>query len=259
MDNSLPVESEQNSPSSSSKVDFPFYVSAANALSLRQWLLVLVAVACATAFIFFPIPGSTNEYSGLISIFLFSTLPLLVLSKVSPAGWRKLFAQVKGREISLMFAFALLNLIVSVALGLVVERFFGAASNPVFDLMKNQDAYQTLWLFGKSAVQLFGEELNSILPFLAAFSLFSYWRLSRTVSLVLAALVTAIWFSAIHLPTYNWQLLQCFIVIGSARIMLLLAYLTTKNLWVSVGAHIINDWVLFSVVILSSHFISAST
>ncbi|MDZ7936908.1 MAG: CPBP family intramembrane glutamic endopeptidase, partial [Rhodoferax sp.] len=41
----------------------------------------------------------------------------------------------------------------------------------------------------------------------------------------------------------NWA--QCLLIIGSARLVLSLAYLKTRNLWVSTLAHIINDWVLF--------------
>ena len=57
--------------------------------------------------------------------------------------------------------------------------------------------------------------------------------------------VSTLWFAALHLPTYDWNVLQCLGIIGTARIVLTLSYLVTRNLWVSVGAHIINDWTLF--------------
>jgi membrane protease YdiL (CAAX protease family) len=41
-------------------------------------------------------------------------------------------------------------------------------------------------------------------------------------------------------------------VIGSARLVLTWAYVWTKNIWVSTGAHIINDWaILGSTVFLA--------
>jgi hypothetical protein len=34
------------------------------------------------------------------------------------------------------------------------------------------------------------------------------------------------------------------VVIGSARMVLTLPWILTKNIWVSTGAHIINDWLI---------------
>jgi membrane protease YdiL (CAAX protease family) len=51
---------------------------------------------------------------------------------------------------------------------------------------------------------------------------------------------------------------QCVVVIGSARLVLTLAYVWTKNIWVSTGAHIINDWSLIaSTVFLTPLVITA--
>ena len=40
--------------------------------------------------------------------------------------------------------------------------------------------------------------------------------------------------------------MQCLVVIGSARLVLTWAYVWTKNIWVSTGAHILNDWALIA-------------
>lgn len=80
--------------------------------------------------------------------------------------------------------------------------------------------------------------------------LFAKAKLSRKTAIVLAWLLSAVWFGAAHLPTYDWNFAQAFIVIGGARLILTLAYIPTKNLWVSTGAHIINDWALFTQAIV---------
>ncbi|RYE67123.1 MAG: CPBP family intramembrane metalloprotease, partial [Oxalobacteraceae bacterium] len=67
---------------------------------------------------------------------------------------------------------------------------------------------------------------------------------------LLAWLLSAVVFGLAHLPTYGWNLVQCLVVIGSARLVLTLAYLKTKNIWVSFGAHVINDWTLFGTGLL---------
>ncbi len=37
-------------------------------------------------------------------------------------------------------------------------------------------------------------------------------------------------------------------LLGAMRLVLTLPYLMTKNIWVSAGAHILNDWLLFGAV-----------
>ncbi|MBJ8337775.1 CPBP family intramembrane metalloprotease [Antrihabitans sp. YC3-6] len=60
-----------------------------------------------------------------------------------------------------------------------------------------------------------------------------------------AWLVTALIFGAVHLPTYDWNVVQAVVGIGIVRLILTLGYLITKNIWVSTGAHILNDWTIF--------------
>jgi uncharacterized protein len=42
------------------------------------------------------------------------------------------------------------------------------------------------------------------------------------------------------------------VIIGSARLVLTLPWILTKNIWVSTGAHIFNDWLLFSMGLLGA-------
>jgi len=67
-----------------------------------------------------------------------------------------------------------------------------------------------------------------------------------------AWLITAVLFGLMHLPTYGWNLVQCVAVIGSARLVLTLPWILTKNIWVSTGAHIVNDWLLFAMGLLGA-------
>ena len=97
-----------------------------------------------------------------------------------------------------------------------------------------------------------GEEVFTILPFLAVMAFLHSRGTSRRTSILVAWLVTAVWFGAAHLPTYDWNLGQAIIVIGAARLVLTLAFIRTKNLWVSFGAHVLNDWVTFTLVLVGS-------
>ncbi|MFE5294277.1 type II CAAX prenyl endopeptidase Rce1 family protein [Isoptericola sp. NPDC056618] len=73
----------------------------------------------------------------------------------------------------------------------------------------------------------------------------SVLHLSRRSSLVLAVVVSTLLFAALHLPTSGWNVLQCVLVIGTARVILLVPYLLTKNLAASATAHMVDDWALF--------------
>jgi membrane protease YdiL (CAAX protease family) len=59
-------------------------------------------------------------------------------------------------------------------------------------------------------------------------------------------------FAAEHLPTYDWNVVQALRGVGVARLILTLPYIMTKNLWVSTGAHVLNDWIIFSVSLLGT-------
>ena len=65
--------------------------------------------------------------------------------------------------------------------------------------------------------------------------------------LALAALLASIPFALVHLPTYGWNWPHTLIALIPVRIMLLLPYIMTKNIWVSTGVHVLNDWMIFGL------------
>jgi hypothetical protein len=110
-----------------------------------------------------------------------------------------------------------------------------------------------LTFFALTGIQLIGEEVMSILPFLALMYWLCEWDgMGRKGAIVIATLIVAVLFAVEHLPTYNWNILQSLMGVGVARIVLLLPYFMTKNLAVSAGAHILNDWMFFGVSILAA-------
>nr|WP_245000297.1 CPBP family intramembrane glutamic endopeptidase [Marinobacter daepoensis] len=130
---------------------------------------------------------------------------------------------------------------------------FGADTNLAVDGLADLDTSERVLFFLRTIPQLFGEEVLTILPFLAIlYVAYERLNLSRTKALLLAWVLSSALFGLVHLPSYNWNLLQCLLVIGSARLVLSLAYIKTKNIWVSTGAHIINDWTIFAIVLFGS-------
>lgn len=233
--------------------DFPFYNGEPVSLSGGQWLLVMAAVVAGFLALVLPIPWPGGALGALIPAVLFPLIPLLVLARVAPGHWQAIFGKVGGRELRLMLGFALLNLIVSMSVGAVVSAFADVTPNAAAAQLSALDAAGRVAYFARTVPQLFGEEVVTLLPFLAILTLLSH-RLGagRKGAIVGAWVISSLLFGLIHLPTYDWNLVQCVVIIGTARMVLTLAWILTKNIWVSTGAHIINDWVLFGMGLLGA-------
>lgn len=235
----------------SSAGDFPFYRHSPDALSGRSWALILLGVVLGFAVLTAHIAFYKTTAGGFVSAILFPLIPLAVLAMVAGKAWRALFRAPKWRDLALMLAIVGANMLMTMAVALVLQHVFQTNSNPVGAMLAEASDTERLLFYLKTVPQLFGEEVISILPFLAILWLcHQRLRLTRKAAIIIAWLSTALIFGALHLPTYDWNVLQCFLVIGTARIVLLSGYIITKNIWVSTGAHIINDWLLFTLMVL---------
>lgn len=233
--------------------DFPFYRGIPVALTPAHWTILLALVALAFALLLLPIPWPGGEIGAFVPALLFSLIPLAGLSWVSRGHARVLFGPVGWREIKLMVLFALLNLVITFTVGAWVTATFGASPNPAIAAASGLSPGELTVFLSKTAVQLVGEEVFTVIPLLAILHLLvARARLGRTPAVFWAWLGSAVLFGLVHLPTYQWDLAQCLLIIGSARLVLSLAYLKTKNLWVSSGAHILNDWILIVMNVIGS-------
>lgn len=233
--------------------DFPFYDGAPVALSAGQWGFVMAAVAAGFLMLALPLPWPPGPLGALMPAILFPLLPLAALARVAPRHWRVIFGPVGGREWRLMLGYALLNIVVSMSVGAVVRALTEVTPNAATAQLAGLDLAGRLAFFGKTLPQLLGEELITVLPFLALMHLFAKrFGTGRRAALIGAWLVSSALFGLVHLPTYDWNLVQCLVIIGCARLVLTLPWILTKNLWVSTGAHILNDWLLFSMSLLGA-------
>jgi uncharacterized protein len=233
--------------------DFPFYNGAPVAISGGQWLFVMVAVAAAFAVLILPIPWPAGPLGALIPAVLFPAIPLAALAHVAPGHWKAIFGRVGGRELRLMFGFALLNIVVSMSVGALVRMLSEVTPNAAAGLLADMDTAGRIAFLAKMIPQLFGEEVITLLPFLALMQwLTARLGTGRKGAIIGAWLISSVLFGLIHLPTYDWNLIQCVVVIGSARMVLTLPWILTKNIWVSTGAHVINDWLLLGFALLGA-------
>lgn len=230
--------------------DFPYYRGGPRAVSMAGWLLVLAGVAAGFLALVTSLPLADSLLTGWLRAMLFVCLPLLGLRIATPCGWTAIFARIGLREVKLMFVFAILNIIISLVVGSAVKFYGTATPNAAIADAANLGGAQVSSFFAKVALQLLGEELITILPFLAVLALcHAQAGIARNASVIVAWLTSAVAFGLVHLPTYDWNIVQCLVVIGSARLVLTWAYVWSKNVWVSTGAHIINDWTLMASTI----------
>jgi membrane protease YdiL (CAAX protease family) len=231
--------------------DFAFYNGVPVLLSGRQWLFVLVMVAAGFLAMELPIDWPGGEFIGpFVPAVLMPLIPLVALAYVAPVNWRAIFGKVGFRELRLMVGFALLNIILSMIVGAIVGAMTHVTANNSIAVIGELDAMGQAAFFAKTLPQLFGEEVITILPFLAILYACTHrFGMGRKAGVIVALLVSAVVFGLLHLPTYDWNVVQCVVIIGSARLVLSLPWIMTKNIWVSTGAHIINDWVIFGAVL----------
>lgn len=229
--------------------DFPFYNGKPIAIEGWQWLVIVASVILGFSALLV-IPAS-DDIGALIPRALFTLIPLITLAYFAKNHWKALFSRPEKRDYKAMLGFAVLNIAVSLVIAGIVKVFFDVEQNPATDGLSDAGFLEIAAFYVGTFVQILGEELLTILPFLAIlYYLYAKKKVSRKKAIIAAWAVTSLWFGALHLPTYGWDVPQALLVIGGARVILTLAYVKTKNLWVSFGAHLVGDWTLFTLAIL---------
>ena len=232
-------------------VDFPFYNGVPIELSVGKWILVWASVAVGfLALIFIPQP---NNLVAILPRALFVVIPLAVLALVAGRHWSAIFRRVRLVDVGNMFFFAALNIVLTFAIGGLVSLFFpvapnttiagaGAAGWPTRSPSTSAAASSSSVKRSSSCCRSSPScTSSSPRPASRARRRSSSRGSSRRSGSVPRTC-----------PPTTGTVVQAIVVIGSARIALTLAFIRTKNLWVSAGAHIINDWVFITVAVISA-------
>lgn len=119
--------------------DFPFYKGSPVSITNGQWVFVMAAVAAAfTALLLSSLWTGKFLWSFIPAVTL-AAVPLLAMARVAPLHWRCLFGMVRGRELRLMLGFALLNFVVTMALGTVVMALTHVSGNGSTEQLGSMD------------------------------------------------------------------------------------------------------------------------
>ena len=173
---------------------------------------------------------------GYDSIFKFFSSPGKGIVKVSLLGYiTSLIFSVIARE---------------------VGHYLGisSTSNPVNDTFTSNNFFDIAKEFLLSGTQIIGEELIIIVPFIILMNLMIKVGVKEKNSIILLVILTSILFGALHLSTYDWNFYQCFVVVGLTRIPFTIASIKQDSIWAGIISHIIFDWSLFVVVVITSIF-----
>ena len=243
----------KTSLSGAGRRDFPYYDGRPRAVSGAGWLAALAAAGAGFA----ALEASPHLWPGLggqwIGALLFAALPLIGLRLAAGADWRAPFGTPSGRDIAVGLAMVPATLTASALVAFAVMKVSLTAANPIGEILGRLSGWPLAGFVASTLPQLFGEELVTLIPLLAALDLaHRRWGVSRRTAILLAWALSAALFALMHLPTYGWKLGQVLAVIGVARLMLSLSYLITKTVWASTITHVTHDWLLFAMIVATS-------
>lgn len=233
--------------------DFPYYARTPAEISAAGWLIVLLGCAAGFAALLLFARPSPASPDNLLAVSLFVVLQLAGLALASGGRWTAVFRRPSRRDLAVAVLTAPVAFVTSALVALLLMQVSITAANPGVERIAQMPWGDRLAFFATAAPQLLGEELITILPFLALLSLFhGRLGLSRRAAIIGAWVISALVFGALHLSTYNWNLAQALLVIGSSRLVLTVPYLLTKTIWASFIAHLTLDWSLFAGVLVLS-------
>ena len=129
-----------------------------------------------------------------------------------------------------------------------------STSNAVNDTFTSNNFFAIAKEFLLSGTQIIGEELIIIVPFIILMNLMIKIGMKEKTSIILLVILTSILFGALHLSTYDWNFYQCFIVIGLTRIPFTIASIKQNSIWAGIISHIIFDWSIFIILVITSVF-----
>ncbi len=182
---------------------------------------------------------------------VFTFAPLIALLLLAPDMLRKNLRLPTWRHVLLGLGLGVSALLVTSGVAILVMSLVETTANPINDVLASQSLAQNLLTLLVALVQLFGEELLTLIAFMGVYQLCSRFWGGKAPGVV-AWVVSSVIFALVHLQTYGFNVLQVLLVIGVARMVLTLGYMITKNLAVSYISHIVDDNTIFLFTMLTA-------
>lgn len=142
--------------------------------------------------------------------------------------------------------------IVAVVISSIVVEMMGieGSANPIFDILTEDNIKS---FFVSTMIQFIAEEIIFVIPFLFVINKFN--TKNNILKTIVAIIVSSLIFGAMHISTYNFNILQAVLVISIIRTGLSMSYVLSKNLTVTYLIHIIYDWTLIGIYLTAGQMI----
>lgn len=168
-------------------------------------------------------------------------------------GLKKIFSRPKKGSVKFILLSIVTAYVMSISTGIISTHILHEtpATNSIKEQFNGSILDSFLMLF-KTIFMIAGEEILVILPLIIFVSLLIHkTKISQSKAIIIATIITAIIFGAIHLPTYQWNIFQCFLVVALTRIPFTIVSLKSDSIIAGIIGHIAFDWIIFLGMIIS--------
>lgn len=229
-------------------LDFPFY-NGKPSVSATGWLLLVIGALLYVGFcleLWNYVPGVENWpiFTTPIVGVLVLLLPLAFCSR-GKLGLVIKMPKLKDMKVVILCVIG--YIVFTIAMILILGAFgIVGNGNPMSSAAASAPLLVMLILF----ISLFAEELFKVIAMLLGMTVFYSFTKNRKNSMILAIVFSCIIFGLIHLTTYNFNIMQCLLIIGCGAVFHLYPYIKTKNVINSYITHVLIDFLLFLPVML---------
>ncbi|MGF0096621.1 CPBP family intramembrane glutamic endopeptidase [Peptoniphilus sp. SGI.035] len=221
-------------------------------IEAKTWKWILAFIISIGSFygvsLLFAILDIRNEIIMALAVSVISLLSLVIVDKYFIV---KIFLPLKRRDL-LYIIIGLGFSIIAVVVSSIVVTKLGIKSdvNPIFEVL-TPDNFKSFFI--STLIQFIAEEIIFIIPFL--FVINKMKSENKILKTILAIILSSVIFGAMHLSTYNYNILQAVLIISIIRTGLSMSYVLSKNLTVTYLIHIIYDWSLIGIYIAAGQMI----
>lgn len=209
-----------------------------------KWILALILTLASfygVSLLFYSLKIN-NEIIMASAVSAISLLSLLLIDK---KFIKKIFLPIRAKDLLYIIIGLGFSIIAIVISSILVQKLgIEGSNNPIFDVL-TEDNFKSFFL--STLIQFISEEIIFIIPFL--FVINKVKIENNIIKTILAILISSIIFGAMHLSTYDFNILQAVLIISIIRTGLSMSYVISKNLSVTYIIHIIYDWTLIFIYI----------
>ena len=216
--------------------DFPLY----NTMDNKD-----IAVLILCCLMVFAVVSLRFHISGNLKSVLIFLIPFCGFLYVCRGKLNLIVKRLHKFDLGYILLYVLLYYFFAFAAGFLLLHL-GFQLKPNAILSVNKDA--VFWVM--FLIQVFGEELFKLSMFFIALSLL-YNHASKIDNYIIAisALITSLLFAAAHLFAYS-SILQPLMILGIGNLVLMLAYIQSKNVLIPYASHIIVDFIPMATMFL---------